>query len=241
MEMEKMTKKELYEIAQQYNIPGRSKMSKNELILAIENIKTEELTEKSAAEAEKGTSGTAKDIPKEEKEAEPEIALPERYNVDTLVLLPINPSKALAFWEVSKAVLEKYAGELNLSELKLVLSFYASRENSSHEERITSSYVHDIGNYYIDDARLDDSIVWAELDVPSTNGKRINLLTSAKVKMPSDKISIDSSIEYMQINEKEEKLIKYSAAGEIVVGSGEFVHRRMKMFSSFNNANWGQQ
>jgi len=240
MEKQNMTKKKLYEIARKHNIPGRSKMSKKELISAIEDIETVNLTEKSVAGGDKGTSAAITNFPSDGINPEPEITLPEKYNVDTLVLLPINPANAFAFWEVTATTLAKYTGERDLSKCKLVLSFFISGENNSQMERIAFSPVYDIGNYYLNDSRINDSILWAELDAFYNDGKRINILTSAKIKMPSDKISTDTDTEFMQINEYSEKLLEYSIAGEKIIGSGEFIHRKMKMFSSYNTAKGAQ-
>lgn len=229
METGKMTKNEVYEIAKKRGIKNRSKMTKKELIEAVKKSESIDLQKISGASTDSISSGKLGNTALDIKEKEPEISLPFKYNKDTLVFLPIDPVNAYAFWELSEDTLSKYGNMAELDQVRPVLSFF-----SGEGERLIFSPVDVVGNYYINDVRMDDSVVWAELSFLDKNGEKIIILSSEKVKMPSDRISKEEGGEFMQVNESTKKLMEYSAAADIIFSSNEYLHRKLKMFSSYD-------
>ncbi len=106
-ELEKMTKKELYQLAKEINLKGRGRMRKTELLEALKRELL--LAQKSAAE-EPITSNVIQVEPIEERKPEPEELPLPAYREEFITLIPVNPELSLAIWNVQgeKGVLRVY-------------------------------------------------------------------------------------------------------------------------------------
>ena len=106
-ELEKMTKKELYQLAKEINLKGRGRMRKTELLEALKRELL--LAQKSAAE-EPITSNVIQVEPIEERKPEPEELPLPAYREEFITLIPVNPELSLAVWNVQgeKGILRVY-------------------------------------------------------------------------------------------------------------------------------------
>lgn len=106
-ELEKMTKRELYQLAKEINLRGRGRMRKAEL---LEALKRELLLASKSALEESITSNLVRLEPTEEMKTEPEeVSLPI-YREEFITLIPVNPELSLAVWNAQgdKGVLTVY-------------------------------------------------------------------------------------------------------------------------------------
>ncbi|WP_457681506.1 Rho termination factor N-terminal domain-containing protein [Thermovibrio sp.] len=90
-ELEKLTKKELYQIAKELKIRGRSKMRKGELLEAVRKA----LFERELLKEREAGSPQAKG---EERREVRELQLPKDYGVEFVAVIPVNPELAFAYW-----------------------------------------------------------------------------------------------------------------------------------------------
>lgn len=114
---EQKTKKELYEAAKKINIKGRSKMSKQELIKALsvsdnkktqeDTVKTDQIIKKSTEQNKPSSIAEIKPKGKSEKAAVEQYSIPKDYNIDNVVLMPVDPNKHFVYWEISEETKEK--------------------------------------------------------------------------------------------------------------------------------------
>jgi len=162
-EIEKMTKKELYEIAKELNIRGRSRMRKGEL---LEEIKRELLLIEMASEEESITSNFIPQEPVEEEVGGGELPT---YSDEFLSLIPVNPELSLAVWNVvgEKAVLRLY------SEKGLVFQVEVNPEWRKYYIRYRAPF----------------GRVSAELEVFSKGVKKV--LRSKPITLPSDVVVLE--------------------------------------------------
>jgi hypothetical protein len=136
-------KKELLEIAKKLKIKGRHKMKKKELIEAIEK----ELIKLSL---EEDNFSSHINWEKEEIKEETEIILdlpveykiPDRYNIDKIVLLPIDPHKHFTYWFLKDETLNKL--KENYGDFKFLIKLYKERKETLSFEVYSES-----GDYYI--------------------------------------------------------------------------------------------
>lgn len=204
----KMTKEELYEIAKKLNIKNRSAMSKDELVKAVK--KYEKTVTNPVQETEKTvTSHMPEQTAEQPKSVKPDYILPEQYNINTVVLLPINPKKEYVYWEVSDRTVSDFLKAHNMIEPLFILKIYAGEEDNITE--LASIRTVKYGNWYFDlycpDARL-----WAEIGMLDAMGNYHTISSSKKIKMPADRISdlIDEET-WMTVGENIEKI--YSLSG----------------------------
>lgn len=212
MNLAKLTKKELLDIAAKKKITGRTKMTKAELIAAVEPFFAVAQTETAKIEAPGYTveapEAAAVKMPKKD-----EYPIPEYYNVDTLKFMPVDPSKEYAYWEISDYTLNKSKSELRLSHGGLFLKVYLKNENGVTEAASVS--VERVGNWYFNIYGA-DAEMWSELGLVDSNGAFHAILKSNTVKMPADKVSdIVDEETWMTIGGPElEKLYELSGAGQ---------------------------
>lgn len=69
--------------------------------------------------------------------------IPQRYNKDKLVLLPINPNSSFVYWEITDKTLEKFGIDPKNVQLSFKLLDAANHEIGEFNSSLT------IGNYYI--------------------------------------------------------------------------------------------
>lgn len=215
MKLDKLNKKELLDLAVKKKIAGRSKMSKDELIEALEPFYIEPAPAKDADEKSTqtnenvGYSYQEQNIPAKIKRDE--YPIPPYYNKDTIAFMPVDPSKEFVYWEISDYTLNQVKSSLKLSESRLILKIFSNMDNYTSEA--ASVAVDKIGNWYFN-IYAPDSILWSEIGIIDSNGAFHTILTSNKVRMPSDKVSniIDNET-WMTIGGDLDKLYKLSGVG----------------------------
>jgi len=106
-ELEKMTKRELYQLAKEINLRGRGRMRKAEL---LEALKRELLLASKSALEESITSNLVRLEPTEETKTEPEEVPLPIYREEFITLIPVNLELSLAVWNAQgeKGVLTVY-------------------------------------------------------------------------------------------------------------------------------------
>ncbi len=104
-ELERMTKRELYQIAKEIDLKGRGRMRKREL---LEALKRELLLVEKASVEEPITSNILPPEPLPEK-TEEETPLPT-YREEFVTLIPVNPELSLVVWntEGNEGILRVY-------------------------------------------------------------------------------------------------------------------------------------
>lgn len=206
MKFDKLTKKELLDLAIQKDIVGRSKMTKEELVEALEPlfIKTSAVFKPKAGAKKQITAkdkkvknamseesqligyevNPLKGAPKQPKKDE--YPIPAFYNADTLVLMPVDPSREYLYWEISDYTLNKIKSDLRLSETRLILKMYSQLNNNVMET--ASVAVERIGNWFFN-IYAPETVIWSELGIIDSNGAFHKILKSRMLKMPADKVS----------------------------------------------------
>ncbi len=208
--MENLTKKELYKIAKELKIKGRSKMSKKQLIEAIKELEEQNLEEAYKIEEElvkeMGSNEIKEEIliaesliednfssrthflkedtteaPRiENKYIKDEYPIPEKYNINKIVLLPVDPSKHFIYWEIQDETLEDL--ERKYKDIKFIVKLYENREevlSIDIDSTVGSYYIH----YYAPFEKL-----YVVLGVLA-DGEFIPLTSSKEIFVPSDEIS----------------------------------------------------
>ena len=212
MNLAKLTKKELLDIAAKKKITGRTKMTKPELIAAIEPFFAAAQTETAKIEAP-GYVMTEEAAPVKMPKKD-EYPIPEYYNVDTLKFMPVDPSKEYAYWEISDHTFNKVKSQLRLSHGGLFLKVYLKNESNVTEAASVS--VERVGNWYFN-IYAPDVEMWSELGMIDSNGAFHSILKSNTVKMPADKVSdIVDEETWMTIGgpDQLDKLYELSGAGQ---------------------------
>lgn len=235
MKLDKLTKKELMDIAAKKEISGRTKMSKPELI----EVLTPLLSETSAVSKAKKTDKSKKDgaseanvgyeigSPKKEvfQIKSDEYPIPSYYNEDTLVLMPVDPAKEYMYWEISDFTLNKFKSELRLSETRLVLKMF-SQYNSAVSE-VASAAVERMGSWYFN-VYAPETVLWSEIGLIDSNGAFHRILKSRILKMPADKVSdIVDRETWLSIGGDLEKLYQLSGVGKKDNGSSKTIQKEL--------------
>lgn len=204
----KMTKKELYDLAQKMNIAGRSTLDKDGLIKAIRKY------EKTVAgkDTAHDTAVSSHSQPQHEQPAyrpsKPEYPIPDRYNIDTVVLLPVNPKKEYVYWEVSDKTVNSFCASHGAAASFILKVFAAEGDDDSRE--LASVKVGKYGNWYFD-LYCPDAMMWSEIGMLDSMGNYFTVSSSKKIKMPTDRISdlIDQET-WMTVGENIEKIYTLS-------------------------------
>ncbi len=217
MKLDKLTKKELLDLAAAKKVAGRSKMSKDELIKALEPFFAEPAPAKDAEELQ--TKKTEQNVGYTYKEStgqpskvkRDEYPIPPYYDKDTIAFMPVDPSKEYVYWEISDYTLNRFKSELKLSESRIVLKIFSSIDNYTTEAASVS--VEKIGNWYFN-IYAPDTLLWSEIGLIDSNGAFHPILKSNKVLMPSDKVSdIVDQETWMTIGGNIDKLYELSGVG----------------------------
>jgi len=237
--LESLSKSELYELAKTKKIRGRSKMSREDLIRALkEEVNSEILVEQSKFDAIPfgmlgyETAAVEQDV----RIDKPDYRIPEIYNYDMLIFLPIDPKRAYVCWEVTKAKIADLFSEsdINISNLKFVLRLLTK----SFGEIAKVKKIGMNGNYFFSNPMLEDQEAWAEIGV-ELNGEFKPLMVSNSFKMPAENISDRDDVLYMTVRSNVEKIIHLSLKGmDGYYSSIELYKNVLKSVSSKNNSEW---
>ncbi len=132
--------------------------------------------------------------------------IPDKYNIDTLRLMPVNVNTVFVYWEITDKVVganvfETFAlklFEINESGEKEVLGFY-------FKDRVSSKYAN---------AHMPSKKLIAVIGGMDANGRFVELLRSNGVIMPNDSINIMENNEEIWMSKQPEwmELIKASVS-----------------------------
>lgn len=243
-----LTEEELYDLAREHDIVGRTEMTKEELIDALSYaILSEGQVE---VEAEKfdlgspiiGMGASDKKLPssldmteKKEQTAPIEITkqnfdpyfdgepLPDLYGDDKLVLMPKNPQWVYAYWEISQIKIENlkstYGDKVNSAKPAIRVYDVTLKEFDGNN-----------ANSYFDIELPNDVREWfigglnanasyiADFGFKTANGEFITALRSQNISTPSDSISENVDEEWMIVEEYFRQILQKSSQGRIVNG-----------------------
>lgn len=231
MNLEKLTKKELYKLASDKKIKGRGGMTKKELIEELNPFFMPKTESKSVSSP----------LPEKAEKTPPsyppilDYPIPDRYQIDTIVLLPVNPEREYAYWEISDNKVNKFCSEHQITEPVFILKLHSLTEEADVE--LASIRVGRYGNWFFD-IEAPEKTLWAEVGMLDTKGNFFSIVSSRKIKMPSNAIStvVDEET-WMTVGEKIEEITKLSGEAEIkdreVESSARF-HREILMMLEKN-------
>lgn len=234
--LENLSKSELYELAKAKNIRGRSKMSREELIKALkQEVNSELLVEMSKYDPDPSMVGY-EITPTEQAYFPPQkedYKIPETYNYDMLMFLPIDAKRAYVCWELTKNKLYDFISDLDLSNFKLTLRLVTKNMGELSKVKVGLN-----GNYFFINNMLEDQEAWAELGIEDQNGFK-PILVSNSFKMPSERVSERDDVLYMTVRSNIEKVIRLSLQGLDRYHSSIDIHKGvLKSVSSKNNSEW---
>ncbi len=239
MELNKLTKIELLKLAAEKAIPNRTKLLKNELIKALEpyfsdktkKIPAKEKTTSKTSKSKKAVISPSSNLGYENKKPvtifqikKDEYPIPEYYNMDTLVILPVDPSKEYVYWELSDHTIFKVRQQYKLGNAPIILKLYKQADDLSTNE-ISSVEVSRFGNWFFD-IYAPSNVLWAELGFIDENGVFYSVLKSNSIRMPSDKVSavIDDET-WMTIGHNIDKLYGLSGLHKSDLGASQTMHK----------------
>lgn len=214
MNLKTMNKTELYELAKKHNLPNRSRMTKDELVKALSKYE-KTVSPKVAPQASSSTvtSHMPEKPVQPEPARKPEYPIPDRYNLDTVVLLPVNPKKEYVYWEVSDKTVGEYLSRFNIQSPVFILKVFQS--DGEKTEELAGVRVEKYGNWYFD-LYCPEMNLWAELGILDSMGNYFTIASSKKIKMPSDKVSKEIDKEtWMTVGEKIEQIFELSGVSDV--------------------------
>ncbi|MCX8084137.1 MAG: DUF4912 domain-containing protein [Calditerrivibrio sp.] len=235
--LENLSKNELYELAKSKNIKGRSKMSKEELINSLkQEINMEQLVEQSkfdpVPDSNIGYEYKEQKTPVVTPKAE-DYPLPQTYDYDMIMFLPIDAKRAYVCWELTRAKLEEFIGGDNINNLKLTLRLVTKNIGELSKVKVGL-----FGNYFFVNHLLEDQEAWTEIGIENQDGFK-PILVSNSFKMPCERISDKDDIVYMTVKSHIEKIIHLSLSGFDGHYSSLDIYKRLeKQISSTNNSQW---
>lgn len=115
--------------------------------------------------------------------------VPERYYINTLVILPVNVNTSFIYWEVNDNYIKSiYDGEFS----NFVIKMFEKAGNSEHEliSFIINGY---IGKYYIN-YYAPNKAMFAVLGIFDKNGNFIPILKSNMIVTPNDAINVGDEL-----------------------------------------------
>jgi hypothetical protein len=212
MNLSEMTKKELYKLAVEHDLPNRSKMTKEQLAKKLEKL----LNKPEGALPQSVSSEITTVAPPKEpvRVKPPEYPIPDRYQLDTVVLLPVNPRKEYVYWEISDNTVNRFKKDFDSSEISYVLKVFCGDGETEFSES-ASVRVGRYGTWYFD-LYVPDKILWAEIGILDNKGNYHAVTGSRKVRMPSDRISdmIDEET-WMTVGEKIDDIYRLSGVNDL--------------------------
>lgn len=243
--LERMNLKELKKLALEKNINFKNNIKKNELIELIAKNTTKILAEIKTKKTKNKpiSNSTTLKLQKEKKqdiqrnneenkfekskyyEEKVEIKeqnqinkLPERYNTDKLIFLPIDPYRGFLYWELSDALIKKYG--FNNEHFDKILRVY---ELEKYKKDDLSDYIEihvnkDANNWYLNFKSPDKHYI-AELGFIK-DGKYIKLLTSNEVYAPRDNVSNQLDELWMLKDDKYKLLLEASGIKVLFTQTG---------------------
>lgn len=135
-------------------------------------------------------------------------SIPERYYINTLVLLPVNPDTLFLYWEVcDDFVFSKYSGEYDGFMVKIM-----EKHQGGIREEMSFKVYEQSGRYYVN-KHLPSRTVFASIGIVDSMGRFIELMSSNRVKTPSDTTSIGEEV-WMEKSGEWSEIIRASLSSE---------------------------
>jgi hypothetical protein len=216
MKYEDLTVKELRERAKKKGIKNISKMTKVQLIKALKNTEKDMLNAETGMDSNLFTPSSPSSSPTstsftEQKQSyrvvKEDYPIPETYNLDTLVLLPVDPAIQYCYWQVSTNTRLQYKNYLVRSFYRYKLKLFA--KDSEGTKEIQEIEVGDYGNFYFHHY-LPGRIAWAEVGFMSDEGIFIPIMTSKRIIIPRDTLSSITDETFMTVQENYMEILKLS-------------------------------
>ncbi len=217
MDLQNKTKTELDRLAREYDLPNRDKMDRAMLInalipiifsgsrlpvtssMVIAGIRHNHSSpggEKTTAPPPPAATGCADPYP-----------IPDLYDRDLLVAMPINPASVYVCWEISSATREKYKKQLQTEELPLRLKLYGKSEENG--DLLASAAVGQTGRY-IFNHHLPGRECWVEMEADNQQGCRFRIMVSRHITMPGDQIHDGGRFVAMTVRKDKQGLLTLS-------------------------------
>ncbi len=225
MDLRHKTKKELYALARQYNIPNRSKMNKATLVNALMPIvfpgtRLPVLSSMAVTEpphgqyAKKQTRPPAFTSSPNRQPGKAPYPIPLAYERDLLALMPITPSMAYVCWELSSRTKEQYQIQLKTGEPHILLKLYI--KNQDKNDVLESVRVGQIGSYVFNHY-LPSRECWVELGANNETGTYFSIMVSRHIKMPGDQIHDTGEFVSMTVKKNARGLLDLSVFTRIKI------------------------
>lgn len=169
--------------------------------------------------AELGEFGRAGDFP-----------IPQRYNVNTLVLLPVNVRTNFIYWEISEDYIKNiYNGPYEGFVLKAI------EKQEGGEKDLTNVKVQgEVGSYYLN-YYIPNRSIYISLGVVDRMGKFIPLLSSNTIYTPSDLVNTGDEVwmskmsDWMEIIHASLERISLGGSSEGLTKEMELLKRQRKL------------
>jgi len=217
--LERLTKAMLYQLAQEHQISKRSKMSKAELVRALESAGVRAAPEtEHEVQPLRPLSGS---VPRPEPAPAPREPLaapfvdwghplPLSYGLDRIVALARDPFWIFAYWELEgprRKALAAESGQSDLAQAQWLLRVRNLTALSQKQVPISA----DSYNWYL---RVDDGCEYEiDLGVLSRTGRFIVAVTSNRTSTPSSKLSPEETETWMVIEGGRRHVVTREAAG----------------------------
>ncbi len=129
--------------------------------------------------------------------------IPHFYDINTLKIIAVNPSKLYSYWEITEDLLSQH--QISADQLKLRVAFIEDlNENMAEEVSINAR----LGNYYFE-MEMDFKKVIARIGFYNKDGNFITLLNSNIFVAPNSKVITDGEIIWRNLNTKETQEKKF--------------------------------
>ena len=133
-----------------------------------------------------------------------EFEVPDRYDIDTLVFLPVNLETSFVYWEITQKLLQAYHIGIDRLRTKVVAVDESGEEELSEFQTST-----ELGKFYLH-FKAPMRRVLARMGFYDENGRFVVLLTSNTFLMPGDTIEFSDDEVWMSIDENTREIIKAS-------------------------------
>ncbi len=217
MDLQNKTKTELDRLAREYNLPNRDKMDKAMLINALMPIifpgsrlpvtSSMVITEIRYGQSSPDGEKTAAPPPPTATGSADRYPIPDLYERDLLVAMPINPASIYVCWEISSSTKEKYKKQLKTEKLPLQLKLYS--KNRDDNDLLASAAVGQTGSY-IFNHHLPGRECWVEMEADNQQGSRFKIMVSRHITMPGDQIHDSGRFVAMTVRKDKQGLLTLS-------------------------------
>lgn len=187
MKLTEMTKKELYALAQKYSVKNRSTLSREQLVEALSPLFAEPAhMEKPQEQVGYQHVEQLEPLHQPYPIMPPEPEIPERYQQDIVVMMPVNPARQHVWWELTDTTVRSYREKLGIRMFRYTLKVFTAGEHGTAEK--ASADVSQVGSWYFDISEPGGTL-WAELGITDDKGVFYAILTSARMTVPADTVS----------------------------------------------------